>query len=194
MSSVNFLGGQPADLVRVVADPCDCRIEVQTQIRENTVEAAFLGTQGKAVLDSFRRAFVADHLAFQRHGAALAGACAEQRFQQLGTARAQQARNAQDLAFMQVEGNIMDVVAQVIQVLHDQNFFADGSLLRRETVCQFTADHQADDFIHIRFCGAHRLDERTVAHDSDIIRNAEDFLHLMGNVDDAFPLACAARQ
>ena len=42
--------------------------------------------------------------------------------------------------------------------------------------------------IHIRFCGAHRLDERTVAHDSDIIRNAEDFLHLMGNVDDAFPL------
>ena len=43
---------------------------------------------------------------------------------------------------MQVEGNIMDVVAQVIQVLHDQNFFADGSLLRRETVCQFTADHQ----------------------------------------------------
>ena len=116
------------------------------------------------------------------------GACAEQRFQQLGTARAQQARNAQDLAFMQVEGNIMDVVAQVIQVLHDQNFFADGSLLRRETVGQFTADHQADDFIHIRFCGAHRLDERTVAHDGDIIRNAEDFLHLMGNVDDAFPL------
>ena len=56
------------------------------------------------------------------------------------------------------------------------------------TVCQFTADHQADDFIHVRFCGAHRLDERTVAHDSDIIRNAEDFLHLMGNVDDAFPL------
>ena len=57
--------------------------------------------------------------------------------------------------------------------------------LLRELVAQLTADHQADDIVHLQLCGRLRCDMLAVAHDGDFIGDALDLRHFMRNVDDA---------
>ena len=54
-----------------------------------------------------------------------------------------------------------------------------------ELVAQLTADHQADDVVHLQLCSRLRCDMLAVAHDGDFIGDALDLRHFMRNVDDA---------
>ena len=61
---------------------------------------------------------------------------------------------------------------------------ADGMLLRRIAVGQLATDHEANDLVHCQFGGGAGCHPGAVAHDGDFIRNAEDLLHLVRDVND----------
>ena len=71
------------------------------------------------------------------------------------------------------------------EILHVKQHFSDLVVLGRELVRHLTADHQADDFFlgefFRRLCG----DPLAVAHDRHVVRDPEDLIHLVADVDDA---------
>ena len=71
------------------------------------------------------------------------------------------------------------------QVLHFQIDLAGLIRLRRELVAKLAADHEADDVVHLQLgCRTGRY-QLAVAHDGDLVGDALDLRHFMGNIDDA---------
>ena len=58
----------------------------------------------------------------------------------------------------------------------------------REPIGQLAPDHQPDDLFHRQlFCRAGRH-PGTITHDRDVVRNSQDFLHLVRDIDDSTAL------
>ena len=64
-------------------------------------------------------------------------------------------------------------------------FVTNHVVLRREAVGQRTANHQTDDLVHRQLFRRARGDPLAVAHDGHVVGNPQNFLHLVGDVDDA---------
>ena len=145
---------------------------------------ALLGEEGKAVLDGLPAVAVLTGLAAQGDSASLAGGDAEDILQRLGPAAAVQAGQTQDFAPAGGEGDVLQEGILGCQILDLQIDLAGLVGLGRELVAQLTADHQADDILHLQLGGGTGGNPGAVAHDGDFIGDALDFGHLMGDIDD----------
>ncbi len=93
---------------------------------------------------------VLNFFTMQFNGAGCFLADPENRFNNLGTFRTDQAGNTEDLAFAQLEGHILDWwLIQGGQTFDFQNDFFRPVHFWRETLCQFTTDHHTDDLVHV---------------------------------------------
>lgn len=82
----------------------------------------------------------------------------------------------------------MDMLLFIIQPLYRKNFFPNVSRLFRETVGQLPPYHPLDYNINVNVAGPVRTDQLSIPHNCNVVGNPEDFLHLMGNVDDSLSL------
>jgi len=104
----------------------------------------------------------------------------------LRATRAHQAREAHDLAALDVEAYVAELAARVVQGLHLQRDVADVVVgLGREDVVEGAADHQLDDGVHVQLAGRLRAHVRTVADDRDLVGDPEQFVEPVRDVDDA---------
>ena len=155
---------------------------------ENTGGPAFLRQQGKAVFDGLPGGAVADLPAVEPDGAAVPGHGAEEVFQHFRPAGAVQTGNAQDLALVELEAGFLEPGVLAGQMLDLQNHLAGDVVLGREAVGQLPAHHQPDDLIHGQLLGRPGGHPGAVPHDGHIIADAQDLLHLVGDVNDAAAL------
>ena len=110
---------------------------------------------------------------------------AEEVLQHLGAARAIQARDAQHLALAELEAGLLQAGILAREVLHLQDHISGDIVLGGEAVGELPAHHQLDDLAHgqiLGLAGGHPL---AVAHDGDLVADAEDLVHLMADVNDA---------
>ena len=168
----------------VLLEAGDDGIFTNVQNGENAGGAALLGEEGEAVLDGLAAVAITAELAAQGHRAGLPRGHAEDVLQRLGTAAAVQAGKTENFAPAGSEG---DVLQQGI--LGGEPFDLEIDLaglvgLGRELVAQLTADHQADDVIHLQLGRGLRGHPGAVAHDGDLIGDALDFRHLVRNIND----------
>ena len=111
------------------------------------------------------------------------GADAEEAFHQLGTLGAHQAAHAQDLALAQGEGDVPEALGvDGGEILHLQHLFPGNIFSGGIEVFQFPAHHLGDNHIGGQFLRRPGADVLTVTHDGDLVANAENLIHLMGNV------------
>ena len=83
---------------------------------------------------------------------------------------------------MQIKADIVED-AFAVEVFDFENNVSDLGRLLRVDLCHFPADHHFDDLLDIRFRRGHGLDMLAVADDGNVVRHAEDFLHLVADVD-----------
>ena len=103
----------------------------------------------------------------------------------LGQVRLDIARNAEDLAFADVEVDVTEALGvdgrEVLDLKHDLT----GRIrARRVEVRQLTSDHLGNDHIGGQFLGLPGADVLAVAHDRDFVADAKNFIHLVADVDD----------
>ena len=133
---------QQAEAVAVGGDIGDSRIEGDVGKRIEAGLAALLGQVGEAVTDGLVGVMVFDHLVVDLHLAGIQAAAAEERFQKLGPAGADQAGNAQYLAAAQVKLDIAQVGFVLgAQLAHREVHILRLVDLRWEAVFQVAADH-----------------------------------------------------
>ena len=152
---------------------------------EDTRGPAFLRQQGEAVFNGFPGGLVLDLLTVEADGAALLGHGAEQILQHLRASGAVQSGDTQHLTLAQLEAGVLQAGVFARQMLHFQDHLAGLIVLGRETVGQFAAHHQLDDFLHGQVLGVARCHPLTVTHDGDLVTDAEDLVHLVADVNDA---------
>ena len=133
-----------------------------------------------------------DLRAVEHHFAGGFGVQAHQRFHQLRAPGAHQAVDAQHLAAVQREGNVIHRVAaaQPGQLVVDDfqhrlrrariGLFFDGELC--------VADHALNDPVDLNVPDESRVDPATVTQNGHPVANAHDLFQTMGNVDDGYAL------
>ena len=121
-------------------------------------------------------------------GAALPGHGAEQVLQHLSAAGAVQSGDAQHLALAQLEGSVLQAGVLAGDVLHIQDHVTGLVGLGREAVGQFPAYHELNDLLHGQLLGRAGGHPLAVAHDGDVVADAEDLVHFVADVDDAAAL------
>ena len=86
---------------------------------------------------------------------------------------------------MRLEAHVPEQAVLRREVFHLERDLADLVRLGRELVGELAAHHVADDVRHLQLAG--RLGDHVgaVAHDGDIVRDALDLAHLVGDIDDA---------
>ena len=115
------------------------------------------------------------------------GRDAEQRLGDVAAARADEAGEAENLALAQIEGNVAEPPFER-QVAHRQRDIADRHDLLGEHLRDLAPDHQPDDVVAGDVRGRVLADETAVAEHRHLIGDLEQFVHLVGDVDDALAL------
>ena len=181
---LDHLGLGQCDARFVLVQAGNGGVEGQVAFQEQAVGLAFLGDQGKAVLDGLVGIVEVHQPVPEIDAARRAGAHAEDGLQQLGTAGAHQAVQAEDLALAHIKGDVLQV-GRVLggQVLDGQDGVAGGVVHRREPAFQRTADHGGDQLVHVGLFGGLGHDQVAVAQHRDLVADLEDLVHLVGNVD-----------
>ena len=111
------------------------------------------------------------------------GTDTEQAFHQLCPLGAHQAAYAEDFAFAQLEADVPEGPRiDGGKILHLKHHFSGNVFPLRIQVGQFPAHHQGNDLICSQFTGFPGTDVFTIPHDADFIGNAEDFIHLVGDI------------
>jgi len=124
-----------------------------------------------------------DLLAVERDGAGVRLVEAEQAHRELGTAGAQQARDAQDLALAQLEADVVVLVVEV-QVLDLQNGLLAHVLGNEVVVGQLAAGHVEREIAAGQLVGLAGVDILAVPHDADVVGNLKDLLDLVADEHD----------
>ncbi|MND39115.1 hypothetical protein D3C80_298270 [compost metagenome] len=94
----------------------------------------------------------------------------KQGFHDIGTFCTDQARDAQNFAFVQIERHITNRrLAQGCEVTHFKNHFTRLVLFIREALVQGTAHHHRDDLVHIQPFKGLSGDPLTVTQNGDFI-------------------------
>ena len=70
-------------------------------------------------------------------------------------------------------------------MLHIQDDVTRFVGLGRKAIGEFASDHQTDDFFHSEFARWAGSNPGAISHDGDVIGDAEDFFHLVADVNDA---------
>ena len=110
----------------------------------------------------------------------------EQGFNDFRTLGTDQTGHTQNLAFVQIEGNVLNRwLIQCGQTFDLKNRFCRFIGFRWETMRQITTNHQADDFVGGQIFGSLSRDPLTIAHHRHIVSNFQNFFHLVRDVDDA---------
>src|SRR4030095_15020975 len=151
---------------------------------ENTVTLAVSGHERNAVLDGVAGCAHSDGLATEKDAAAVDRIGSEDRPRGLRSLRADEPRNAYDLATSYVETDTVKFA------LARERFDAEHLLARfgfdlRELVLQVAADHQADHFVNRRRRHGHGGDERAVAEDRRAGAHGLTFVQPVRHVDDS---------
>src|SRR5208282_1461389 len=113
---------------------------------------------------------------------------AEDRGDELGPARAHEARDAEDLAFAEVEGHPLDHFAiRVVRVggMHPfdpEDYLAGLPVALGEALLHRAADHEAHDLLERELLGRLRGDDLSVAEHGHRVRYPEELLELVGYV------------
>ena len=170
---------------QIVIQAGDHRVLLDVTDAENTCGTALLRQQGEAVLDGLPGGLVLDLLAVEADGAASLGHGAEQVLQHLGAAGAVQSGDAQHLALAKLEAGLLQTGILTGQVFYLQDHVAGYIVLGREAVGQLTAHHQLNDLAHGQVLGVAGGHPLTVAHDGDLVADAEDLIHLVTDIDNA---------
>ena len=105
----------------------------------------------------------------------------------LGTARADQTREADDFAFPHVEVDVLIKLAAG-EVLDLEDRITDGAVALRIDAVHLAADHHGDDRGRIDLGNGIRADEAAVAHDRYVVAEREDLFHLVRDVEDGAAL------
>ena len=172
--------------LQVPVEACDGYIVVHRQHAENARGTSVLRQHGDGALDGVARAADLQLLALVGDGAVVCGAHAEDALHQLGALRAHQAGHAQHLAFAQAERNVAEAArVDGREVLHLKDHLARHVLARRVEVGQLAAHHVGDDFIGRQILRIPGADVLAIAHDGDLVGDAQNLVHLVADVDDA---------
>ena len=126
---------------------------------------------------------------FEVHTACCTGTNAEDGLQQLGTAGAHQAVQAEDLAFSYIKGDVLQMGGILGgQVLHGQNGVARSVVHGGEAAFQRAAHHGGDQLVHVGLLGGLGHDQVAVPEHGDLITDLKDLIHLVGDIDECDPL------
>ena len=164
---------------------CQHRVVFYAQQADDTVAAAVLGQQADLVGDRVLRGLDMQLLAVLEDLAAGYRAHAENGLCCFGTSCAYQSGHAQNLAAVQFERDIL-YSASGRQVFNFQNSVSNRAVHLGEHRCYLAAYHQLDHLIDVQILRTVGRDVLAVAIDGDIVRDAENFVHLMGNIDDCY--------
>ena len=108
----------------------------------------------------------------------------------LGSARSEQACDAEDLAIVQRERNVLDRRRRETSDLqYDGLAPAITALERGGHLAALTGD-QFGDLVDVRFADGERRDLDAVAQNGQAVRDQRDLLHAMRDVYDRHPLRC----
>ena len=91
-------------------------IFTDSHLQEQALDLSALGDHADAALDGVITVFDVDFFTVDEDLAALAHVGAEDALQRLAAARADKARQAKDLAWIQVEGHVLDLACHIIEV------------------------------------------------------------------------------
>ena len=70
------------------------------------------------------------------------------------------------------------------EILHLENRFARHVVALREQVAQLTANHLGNDLVRSQFLRVPCADVVAVAHDGHFVGDAQNFVHLVADIDD----------
>ncbi len=101
---------------------------------------------------------------------------------QFGASGTHQPRQGHDLTGADLQVDVPYVVGG--DTLQTQDDLLPGDVLPYEQGGQVTADHHADHLALVRVTGLQDTGDRAVAQDGDPVRETEDLLHAVGDVDD----------
>ena len=119
--------------------------------------------------------------------AAALGIRAEDRAHRLRASRADQAGEAQHLALIGIEADVLDHSAG-LQVPNLQYLLATLYRVARELIGDLTTDHVGDDLLHGKVAEFAFGDVLAVAHNGHIVHNVMQLLQAVGNIDDGTAL------
>src|SRR4029077_14587235 len=97
---------------------------------------------------------------------------------------AYQAGEAEDLALAEIEGDIRKDAFEG-QVLNGKRHVSDGDNLLGKHGAEFAANHLLYQYVAVDVAGPMGSDVATVPENRYIVGNSENFIHLVGDVDDA---------
>ena len=83
---------------------------------------------------------------------------------------------------MQLKGYVLNRTSGG-QIFHLEDGFADGTIDLGEHVGDLAANHQLNELVDVEVLGAVGRDVFAVAVDGDVVRDAEDLVHLVRDVD-----------
>ena len=168
----------------VLFQVCQHRIILNAQQADNTVAAPILCEQANLVGDRILRRLDVQFLTVFIDFAACHMAHAEDCFRRLGAARTDQTRHTQNFTTMQFKRNIFNCAAGR-QIFHFKNGFPDRTLYLGKHVVHFASNHQLNNLVYIKVFRAIRSDVFAVAINRDIVRNPEDFVHFVRDINDS---------
>ena len=154
---------------------------------------AVFGDMAHAVLGALADGFTGDVLAVQRNGAAGQFFQAGQAVDELGLAVALNARQADDLAAVHLERNILDGVFLVLavvhgHVLHVQHHLAGVGRLFLDLKLDITAHHHAGKLFLGGVLDLHSAHILALAQNGAAVCHRHDLVELVGDEEDGFAL------
>ena len=156
-------------------------IEKDGQLQGQALLLPVLGAEADARVDGRGRIAALEPLAVQGHGAGLVLVHAEDRSHDLAAARAHQSEEAQDLAGMDLEGHVPELLAR--QVLHVQDHVALAPAgLFGILLVQRPADHVGDQLLLGDVVLVPGDDVLAVPDDRDPVGEVHDLVEMVGDV------------
>src|SRR5579871_5416466 len=169
----------------------DADIGADAQIGEESQALAVFGDQSDAGGSSFPGMGEANGLTIDEHRAGVRlGTCSEETFEQLGSASAHQAGDAENFAASQSERNVTQAPSPRVpgpgqaEISHVHHHSAGLTALTEMHCFDLPADHQVSDGAGIGFVPVQGLYVAAVAQHRDAVGEAEDFFELVRNVKD----------
>jgi len=105
----------------------------------------------------------------------------------VGAPGAHQPGDTEDFPGVQVERYVFEYAVQA-QVAHRQQQVTNRRLAHREQLAQLTPDHHRDEAVAVHAVGPLQTDVLAVTEHRHFIGDGEHFVHLVGDIDDAFAL------
>src|SRR6056297_6026 len=181
------LGGTIDQRMREPLERLQGEVLVQTHLRDQAFALAVLGEVGDAGPVRVLGRADLERLAVELDPAAR-GTNPDEAFEQLGAARAHQAREAQNLPAAKLEAGVRDAVLDVQAGDAEHDRLVRGDRLLGVHVGQLAAHHEPRHLGLVELRDGVRRDVIAVAEDRHAVRDPLDLVELVRDVDDRDPL------